>query len=386
MAGFLPAFPIILPRLGIHDDSEISLWTGLLTAAAPFAAAITGPLWGAIGDRFGRKIMVLRALGGLTVFVGIMAFVGDPWTLLILRFAQGVFSGFIAPSLTLVSVHSPAGRQGFIAAMLQAALLMGGVLGPPLGGFILDHGSPSHLFFLASASAGASILLVSFFAREDVRPSVSSRPSNAFAAAAHAWNDVKLTIRDPAVARLLLALFAIRFGVSSVEPLFAIYVKTFETNSEFVANHLGFANGALVAATPLGNLLALPAWGRAGDRRGYRRALALAAGGAGLFYAPQAFATGPLGLFIVRFCAGAFLGGIVPAAYGMAAQETPLERRGSAFSLTFSSIALANSIGPVAGGAIVASGATVRPLLLASAVPMLAAAIWAATWRKVKTP
>src|SRR5262245_1912209 len=106
MAGFLPAFPIILPRLGITDPSAVAIWTGALTAAAPFSAALAGPLWGAIGDRIGRKLMVLRALGGLVVFTGAMAFVSDPVLLLALRLGQGVFSGFIAPSLTFVSVHS----------------------------------------------------------------------------------------------------------------------------------------------------------------------------------------------------------------------------------------------------------------------------------------
>ena len=46
MAGFLPAFPIILRRLDMTDEASIGLWTGLLTAAAPFSAALSGPLWG----------------------------------------------------------------------------------------------------------------------------------------------------------------------------------------------------------------------------------------------------------------------------------------------------------------------------------------------------
>lgn len=382
MAGFLPAFPIILPKLGMTDAADIGIWTGLLTAAAPFAAAISGPIWGAIGDRVGRKIMVLRALTGLAVFVGLMAFVRDPWILLFLRIGQGIFSGFIAPSLTLVSVHSPSDRQGFVAALLQAALLAGGVAGPPLGGWLLDGGEPSRLFFIASGSAAVSVLLVSIFAREESRPAMPARPTSPISALAHAWTDVRATMSEPVVLKLLIALFAIRFGVSCVDPLFAIYVKTFAHDSSFITNHLAFVNGALVAATPLGTLLALPAWGRAGDRRGYRRALALAAGGAGLFYAPQAFAPETISLFLIRFCAGAFMAGVVPAAYGMVAEETPVTRRGSSYSLTFSSIALANSIGPVIGGECIAAGVTVRPLLLASSVPMILAAIWVAKWKR----
>jgi MFS family permease len=385
MAGFLPAFPIILPRLGVTDGAasgSVALWSGVLVGAAPFAAALSGPLWGAFGDRYGRKAMVLRALGGLVLFVGIMSFVKNLWVLLILRLAQGCFSGFIAPSLTLASVHSPADRQGQVAALLQAALLAGGVAGPPIGGLILDHHDPSWLFTVASIAALVSFILVAVFAAEEVKPVASKPEGGAARAARAAVGDVLATLLDPGVLKLLAALFIIRCGVASVEPLFALYVRTFESRSEFIAQYLGFANGALVAATPLGNLLALPAWGRSGDLRGYNKALVLAAGGAGLFYIPQAFVPDPYSLFAMRFFAGMFIAGVVPAAYGMMAADTPIERRGSAFSLTFSAIALANSFAPVAGGWIVSTGLSVRPLLIMSGVPMILSAVWVARWKR----
>lgn len=376
MAGFLPAFPIILGKLGMSDPADVSIWTGVLTAAAPFSAAVAGPVWGAVGDRIGRKLMVLRALIGLTLFVGPMAFVSDPWVLLALRLGQGVFSGFIAPSLTLVSVHSPAERQGLVAALLQAALLAGGVIGPPIGGFILDRFPPGALFGVAAAASALAAVLVAFYASDPFERPDGTKVAGIGDAIRHALDDAARTLREPLVRRLLAALFAVRFGTSAVEPLFALYVKTFENSSAFVASHLGLANGALVAATPLGNLLALPLWGRAGDRHGHLFAFLLAAGGAALFYAPQAFVSTPWALFAVRFAAGAFLAGIIPSAYGLVASETPVERRGSSYSLTFSAIALANAVAPLSGGALVARGVEIRSLLFASAFPLLAVTAW----------
>jgi DHA1 family multidrug resistance protein-like MFS transporter len=383
MAGFLPAFPLILEKLDVHDHARVALWTGLLTGAAPFAAAIAGPFWGAVGDRIGRKVMVLRALLGLTVFVGLMSFVRDPFVLLLLRLCQGVFSGFIGPSLTLVSVQTPPHRQGFVAAVLQSALVAGGVAGPPIGGFLLDRHSPSMLFTVASAAAGASAILVILFTTEESKPTQHTNITKIWIAFSRAADDIKDVLREPAVWRMLVALFAVRFGTSCVEPLFAIYVKTFEQTHNFVANNLAFVNGALVAATPLGNLIALPAWGHAGDKRGYRFAFILAAGGAGLFYLPQAFMPDPVSLFAVRFFSGVFLAGVIPSAYGLVASETPLKRRGSSFSLTFSSIALANSFAPAVGGAVAGSFG-VRPLLVASAVPLFGAAVW--LWASRRRP
>lgn len=380
MSGFLPAFPIILPRMGVTDPAAVAFWSGTLFAAAPFSAAIAGPLWGALGDRVGRKAMVLRALLAITVFVGAMAFVTSPLQMLALRLAQGVFSGFIAPSLTLVSVHTRPDRQGSVAAAMQGALLAGAVIGPPIGGFVLDHGSPPLLFATAAAGALLSAALVAWLAREEVRVTPPPPGSRVLATLSASWRDVGQTFRMRGVRRVLIAIFAVRFGTACVEPVFATYSKQFESTSAFVAQYHGLANGALVAAASLGNLLMLPVWGRRGDRKGHRRALVMASLGAGLFYAPQAFAPEVWSLFVIRFFAGAFMAGTIPSAYGMVADATPVERRGSSFSLTFSALALANALAPFAGGA--ASAAVgVRPLLVFSAVPMLAAALWVSTWR-----
>jgi DHA1 family multidrug resistance protein-like MFS transporter len=298
------------------------------------------------------------------------------------RISQGIFSGFVAPSLTLVSVHTAPQRQGMVAALLQAAMLAGAVIGPPIGGLLLDHFSTAALFGTAAAGAIAAAIMVAAFAREEVRPLASARAESVTGAFENAIADVRATLREPAVLRLLVSLFAVRFGTMSVEPLFALYVKSFRTHSTFIERNLGFVNGALVAATSLGNLLALPAWSRVVDRS-YRRAFILAAVGAALFYAPQSFAPDIGSLFAIRFVAGVFLAGVVPAAYGLVADETPIERRGSSYSLTFSAIALASSVAPVVGGTLVSHGAPIEWLLRGSAAPMLFGALW--LWRRPET-
>ena len=72
--------------------------------------------------------MLLRANLAIVVFVGLMSLATSPFTLLALRLIQGIFSGFIAPSLTLVSVQTPADRQGRVAGLLHTSFLAGGVL------------------------------------------------------------------------------------------------------------------------------------------------------------------------------------------------------------------------------------------------------------------
>ena len=112
MMSFLPFFPSLLGELGLTGKTELAVWSGLVFGAAPLSATVMSPIWGALGDRVGRKIMVLRSMVAIALFVGLMGFAETPMQLLLLRVGQGIFSGFIPPSITLVSVGAPADRQG----------------------------------------------------------------------------------------------------------------------------------------------------------------------------------------------------------------------------------------------------------------------------------
>ena len=146
--------------LGMADRDEIALWAGFCYGAAPFSAALTSPLWGVLGDRVGRKIMVVRSLLAITVFVGLMYFARTPMQLLVLRVLQGAFSGFAAPSLTLVSVGAPLGEQGRLSGALQTAMAAGTVLGPVLGAILVPWVGCADVFLVVSALSLASAAAV----------------------------------------------------------------------------------------------------------------------------------------------------------------------------------------------------------------------------------
>jgi len=72
---------------------------------------LTAALWGRGGDRFGHKLMMVRALLGLSLTQLALAFATDVWMILALRCIQGACAGYIAPAQTYgVSVESPLRR------------------------------------------------------------------------------------------------------------------------------------------------------------------------------------------------------------------------------------------------------------------------------------
>jgi MFS family permease len=71
--------------------AEVALWTGLTLMAPAVTQALTGPFWGWVGDRCGRKAMVVRAQLGVAVTVGLMAITDSPEQFLVFRLVQGAF-------------------------------------------------------------------------------------------------------------------------------------------------------------------------------------------------------------------------------------------------------------------------------------------------------
>jgi DHA1 family multidrug resistance protein-like MFS transporter len=78
IAGFffaLPFGPYYIQELGVHDPSRIKFWVALFGAAPPLSLAIFSPFWGMLADRYGRRLMLLRANFVAAVILGAMSMV-----------------------------------------------------------------------------------------------------------------------------------------------------------------------------------------------------------------------------------------------------------------------------------------------------------------------
>lgn len=372
MGSFLPFFPTHVERLGVTDLDEIALWSGILYGAAPLSAAITGPWWGAIGDRYGRKLMVLRSMAAVTVFVGLMAFARDPWQLLVLRLVQGVFSGFAAPSITLVSVAAPPDQQGRVAGSLQTAMAAGGVLGPAIGGLAGAWIGLENVFLAVAAASIVGFALVALFAHEDPAHRIARDEDASFT---KVMTGSFADLRDVwAVAPLragLVVAFWTQFGLSTTNPIVELYVREFFPPLDErvpLATSLCFSGMALV------HLVAMPLWGRRGDRIGHGRALGECAAWTGASLAAHALVPVYSALLALRLVFGAAIAGSGPCAFGLAATEVPVEKRGGAFGVVFAARTLSVALAAFVGG-LASRWLGIRGLYVVSGLIVLWAAI-----------
>ena len=137
------ALPTVATELGHLTDVA---W--VVTAYVVAAAAAT-PLWGKLGDRHGRKLLLEVSLA---MFLGASALSGlaQDLTLLVLaRVAQGAAAGGLmtlayAAVGDLVSPRERGRYQGYIAMTFAVAT----VIGPLIGGLLVDHASWRWVFYV----------------------------------------------------------------------------------------------------------------------------------------------------------------------------------------------------------------------------------------------
>jgi DHA1 family multidrug resistance protein-like MFS transporter len=362
LMSFLPFFPTVLEGLGMANEHERALWSGLLFGAAPLAAGFSGPLWGSVGDRFGRKLMVVRSLLGLALFVGAMAYARSAWMLLFLRIGQGAFSGYMAPSLTLVSVAAPHDRQGRVTSWIQTASTVGTIAGPLLGVLLLRHGGIGGIFAFTAVASAFSAALVWFLAVEEPLERGLTEPSTIGAVVRSSFADLRALLGGAPMREALLLYAAVHFALGATHPLMEFFVEAVWDGAHARVEPL---TGTLFSVLAIAAIVATPMWGRFGDRYGHALALRTSSALSALTLLLHALVPSYAWLFAARAAFGLVAPGASASAFGLAATGTERERRGAAMGAVFSARCFAVSGGAFAGGALMA-GLGIRGLFAAA--------------------
>jgi MFS transporter, DHA1 family, multidrug resistance protein len=360
MSMFLPFLPLYLRTLGVTEPGHLERMSGLLFAAPFFAATVATPVWGFLGDRHGRKLMVVRASLGLSLATLLMGFATTVPQLFVLRLAQGAVSGFIAAALALMASRAPRERMGYALGTLQTAIPTGTILGPLVGGTLADLIGYRQIFFVTAAMNLVAGLLVIWLVPRDT-------PAKSGAGFVSVLENYRTVFGTPQFRLLFFVLFGSQFALMSIQPVMALYVESLGASGRLLAT----TTGVIFAVTGVASAIGAPRWGRRGDRRGYRSTLGRALAGSALFALPQGLIVRIWQLFLLRIGYGAFIGGIVPAVQAMIVIRAPAERRAGIMGVTSTALMMGNLMGPLVGGAVAGSFGLRAVFVLATAVLVL---------------
>ena len=113
MTLLLPFLPLYVEQLGVKDPAAIVQWSGAAFGATFFSAALCAPLWGRLADRYGRKLMLIRASLGMSVAMALIGVAQSAWQLVALRLLAGLLGGYASGSTVLVATQTPKDRTGW---------------------------------------------------------------------------------------------------------------------------------------------------------------------------------------------------------------------------------------------------------------------------------
>ena len=367
-AGFtlvMPFLPLYIRELGVTDVADIALWTGLTLGATPAVTAISAPLWGRVGDRYGSKVLVIRSLGAFVVTKFAMGLVTAPWQLFALRALLGVFAGYGALTVSMAAESVPRERMASAIGTVQVAQRLGPAIGPIVGGILAPLVGLRRTFFIAAAFYLVSVLLIAAVYRE---PRTRHERT--------ATRSLREVFRELATTPGFWMVFVVILGLQLVDrsfgPILPLYVERLVPPGQvaFVSGAL-FSIAAIFAA--LGHRVAAPLLQRWSSRGLIAcSALATAAGLMLLVQLPS------IAAFAVALAiAGVAIGVGMTAAYTSGGALLPPDAHATGFGLMMTASLIGLAASPILAGVI--SGPELRVVFEADIVllVLLAGAVWA---------
>src|SRR5580693_64022 len=137
IVGFSMLIPM-LPYFVTHFGAT-PLVVGLLFASFSFCQLIAAPLWGAISDRIGRKMVLIVSQIGATIGWTMLAFAPTIGWVFLARIVEGVSGGNISVTQAYVSDLVEPEKRGRAFSYIGAAFSAGLVFGPMSGGFLVSR-------------------------------------------------------------------------------------------------------------------------------------------------------------------------------------------------------------------------------------------------------
>ena len=325
LAGFsivMPFLPLYIKALGVVTVGSIEFWSGMVFSSQAVAMMISAPIWGVVADRYGRKLMLVRASLGGAILLAAMGFVQSAEQLTLLRFFQGFVTGTVPAANALVAATAPKERTGEALGIIQMGVWGGIAIGPLIGGIISDTLGFRECFWVTGLLLALSGIAVIFWVHEDFEPSKESKRPKLLAG-------YRSLLKTSGMILLYVEAFLQSMGRTLVLPIAALFFMELMGAVPGVATMTGIALGVRAVT---GSLSAI--WlGKLGDRIGHSKTLFGAFIVGVICYVPQPFVTNAWQLVILQGLTGFADGGILTGISALMSFRTPSRTQGATFGL-----------------------------------------------------
>jgi DHA1 family multidrug resistance protein-like MFS transporter len=208
----IPVMPAYLKIFGAAGQA-----LGFIIAIMAFAQFIFSPVAGNLSDRHGRKNLIIFGLiiNGLSQIA--MGLSTELWMLYLCRFFTGVGSAFIIPPvMAYVADITTKAERGKAMGWIGAAISLGFMIGPGIGGFLSNVSLHFPFYFAGGATIVAAIM--SFLILPSVKPEIelTTNKDNLFKQMARSFKTSYFV--------LLLVVFVFSFGISNFQSTLTMFL------------------------------------------------------------------------------------------------------------------------------------------------------------------
>ncbi len=365
MMGFgfvLPFLPFYIQTLGVTEPAALRGWTGAISGAPGILMGLVAPVWGTLADKYGRRVMLLRAMGAGAIGMVAMAFAPNVEMVFVLRLAQGLFAGTIAAASTLVAAGTPREKISYAMGFIASAAFIGNALGPSIGGVCAEWLGYRPTFFIGAAITGVGFLLVLRFV-EEVR---EDREENGGSDEGIPFN-VRLTFRMPFLP-MFIAFFVLRLARNLPGPFTSLYIQELRGTIQGSSALTGALSAVIGVLTALSGMLLT----RLGDRHDKLRLLTVFMALSAATALPIFFAPGSWGFVVFYILSVVFLGPTNPLLESTMTVLTSRSTRGVLFGVEAFMGNMAMALAPFLGSAVTIAF-TLKHIFLVYAIALVGA-------------
>ncbi len=139
---------------------------GWVITAYAIGNVIIVPMTSWLSQQFGRRNYFAASVMIFTLFSFLCGNATNIWELVAFRFLQGIGGGaLLVTSQTIITESYPIEKRGMAQAIYGLGVIIGPTLGPPLGGYIVDHFSWPYIFYINIPIGIAATLLTLQFVK-----------------------------------------------------------------------------------------------------------------------------------------------------------------------------------------------------------------------------
>ncbi|MEI7025059.1 MFS transporter [Paenibacillus sp. y28] len=230
---------------------------GYLVAAFGLTQFAFSPLAGEWSDKYGRKMMIIAGLIMFTLSNFIFAIASEMWLLYVSRLIGGIGAAAIIPAvMAYVADITTEERRGKGMGLLGAAMSLGFVIGPGIGGFLAELGLRTPFYVSAAVGAFALLCTISFLP-ESLPKETQLAHRSAKVKREPIFRQFAQSFKAPYFI-LLLLVFALTFGLANFEAIFPLFVDEkykFTARDISILITIGALIGAVIQAVLIDKLM-----------------------------------------------------------------------------------------------------------------------------------